>query len=194
MEVGQVDPRADGSGGGPVKRLSLPQAIRDDRGSVMVVVALAMTALLSMIALAVDIGMLFSARGEAQRVADAAALAGAGSFMQTWNGPAAEEAARSVAIEYGTLNTVRDEGVVILPEDVEIDMATHRVTVTVRRNADARKRDRDVVRPGLRCRRSGRGRAGDRGGRACGSGDLLEALHAAGRLGRRRRRRGIRPG
>jgi Flp pilus assembly protein TadG len=119
-----------------VKRLSLPQGIRDDRGSVMVVVALAMTALLSMVALAVDIGMLFSARGEAQRVADAAALAGAGSFMQTWNGPAAEEAARNVAIEYGSLNTVRDEGVVILPEDVEIDMATHRVTVTVRRSAD----------------------------------------------------------
>jgi uncharacterized membrane protein len=39
----------------------------------MVVVALAMTALLSIVALAVDVGMLFTARGEAQRVADAAA-------------------------------------------------------------------------------------------------------------------------
>ena len=133
MEVGQVDSGADGSGGGQVKRLTLPQAFRDDRGSVMVVVALAMTALLSMVALAVDLGMLFTARGEAQRVADSAALAGAGSFLEMWDN---EDRARDVAIEYGALNTVRAEGVEILPEDVEIDMSTHRVTVTVRRTAD----------------------------------------------------------
>ena len=29
--MGQVDPRADDSGGGPVKRLTLPYAFRDDR-------------------------------------------------------------------------------------------------------------------------------------------------------------------
>ncbi len=119
-----------------MKRLTLPQAFRDDRGSVMVVVALAMTALLSMVALAVDLGMLFTARGEAQRVADAAALAGAGSFLQDWDTPDAEDAARDEAIAYGALNTVRAEGVVILPEDVTVDMATHRVTVVVRRTAD----------------------------------------------------------
>lgn len=116
-----------------MKRQALPQALRDDTGSVMVVVALAMTALLSMVALAVDIGMLFSARGEAQRVADAAALAGAGSFLERWDDA---DRAQDVAIQYGVLNTVRDEGVVILPEDVAIDMATHRVTVVVRRTAD----------------------------------------------------------
>jgi hypothetical protein len=107
--------------------------LRDERGSVMVVVALAMTALLSMVALAVDVGMLFTARGEAQRVADAAALAGAGSFLEQWDNA---DRARDVAVEYGTYNTVRAEDVVILDEDVEIDMATHRVTVAVRRTAD----------------------------------------------------------
>ena len=116
-----------------MKRLTLPQAFRDDRGSVMVVVALAMTAILSMVALAVDVGMLFSARGEAQRVADAAALAGAGSFLEA---PDDEERARREAIAYGALNTVRDLGVVILPEDVEVDMDQMRVTVVVRRTAD----------------------------------------------------------
>lgn len=133
MGLGQVAERAGGAGGGQVKRWSLPQVLRDERGSVMVVVALAMTALLSMVALAVDVGMLFTARGEAQRVADAAALAGAGSFLEQWNNA---DRARNVAVEYGSYNTVRAEDVVILDEDVEVDMATHRVTVAVRRTAD----------------------------------------------------------
>jgi hypothetical protein len=99
----------------------------------MVVVALAMTTLLSMVALAVDLGMLFTARGEAQRVADAAALAGAGSFLED---PDNEERARNEAIAYGALNTVRGQGVVIVPDDVEVDMEQMRVTVAVRRTAD----------------------------------------------------------
>jgi hypothetical protein len=119
-----------------VKRRSLPHALRDDRGSVVVVVALAMTALLSMVALAVDIGMLFTARGEAQRVADSAALAGAGAFLDCWDCPWSEDVAVDHAIEYGALNTVRAQGVEILPEDVTVDMATHRVTVVVRRTAE----------------------------------------------------------
>ncbi len=119
-----------------MKRLTLPQAFRDDRGSVMVVVALAMTAILSMVALAVDIGMLFSARGEAQRVADAAALAGAGAFLECADCPWTADVAVDHAVEYGAYNTVRDEGVEILPDDVEVDMTTNRVTVVVRRTAD----------------------------------------------------------
>jgi hypothetical protein len=119
-----------------VKRRSFPHALRDDRGSVMVVVALAMTALLSIVALAVDVGMLFTARGEAQRVADAAALAGAGAFLDCWDCSWADEVAVDHAIDYGALNTVRAQGVEILPEDVTVDMATHRVTVVVRRTAD----------------------------------------------------------
>jgi hypothetical protein len=116
-----------------VKRPTLPHALRDDRGSVVVIVALAMTALLSMLALAVDVGMLFTARGEAQRVADAAALAGAGSFLERWDDPVR---ARRVAIDYGERNTIRDLGVQIEDEDVTVDMATHRVSVVVRRTGD----------------------------------------------------------
>jgi hypothetical protein len=116
-----------------VIRSLLPPALRDDRGSVVVVVALAMTALLSMVALAADIGMLFSTRSEAQRVADAAALAGAGSFLEH---PGDATRARNVAIDYGARNKVRDQQQIILPEDVTVDLSRMRVTVVVRRTSD----------------------------------------------------------
>jgi hypothetical protein len=115
-----------------VKRWSLPQVLRDERGSVMVVVALAMTALLSMVALAVDVGMLFTARGEAQRVADAAALAGAASFIEA---PTDAERPRDLAIEYAGRNDVRRVSVMLEPGDVEVDLANYQVTVTVPRTA-----------------------------------------------------------
>ena len=102
----------------------------------MVVVALAMTAVLSMVALAVDLGMLFASRGEAQRVADSAALAGAGAFLDCWDCSYTAQVAENYAIDYGARNTVRDQGVVILPEDVTVDLARRRVTVVVRRTSD----------------------------------------------------------
>ncbi len=109
--------------------------LRDSRGVSMVLVAITMVALLSATALAIDIGMLLNARTEAQRAADAAALAGAGSlitFPQTVFADA-EAKAQNKAIEYGALNTVTDIPVTLLPEDVDVDLAQERVTVTVRR-------------------------------------------------------------
>jgi hypothetical protein len=53
----------------------------NERGATIIVVALSMLALLSMMALAVDVGMLLTARAEAQRAADSAALAGAGALI-----------------------------------------------------------------------------------------------------------------
>lgn len=107
--------------------------LRDERGSTLVVAALAMTALLSIVALAVDIGMLFTARGEAQRVADAAALAGAASFIEA---PDNGARARDIAVQFAAANTVRDDAVALIDEDVEVDVARHRVSVTVRRTAE----------------------------------------------------------
>lgn len=108
-------------------------AVRNERGSTVVLIAVTMTALLSVLALAIDLGMLFTARGEAQRVADSAALAGAGSFIEA---PGNETRARDVAVDYGARNDVRNQAVELLPEDVEIDLANRRVTVTVRRTGD----------------------------------------------------------
>ncbi|HUP01705.1 MAG TPA: pilus assembly protein TadG-related protein [Gemmatimonadota bacterium] len=116
---------------GPVARSAI-ESLKGDRGSTIVLAALAMTAMLAVVALAVDVGMLFTARGEAQRAADAAALAGAGSLIVQ---PDDEKRARAVAIEFGNANTVREKYAEVLPGDVEIDMARSRVTVTVHRTA-----------------------------------------------------------
>lgn len=103
-----------------------------ERGATIVMIAVAMTALLSMVALAVDIGMLFNARSEAQRAADAAALAGAGYLIVE---PGNEDKAREKAIEYGELNAVGGQLAVVLDEDVEVDLPNELVRVTVRRTA-----------------------------------------------------------
>src|SRR2546426_2929498 len=54
---------------------------KKQKGFVLVVLALLLVALIGFLALAVDIGVLYSARTSAQEVADAAALAGAFTFI-----------------------------------------------------------------------------------------------------------------
>jgi Flp pilus assembly protein TadG len=106
--------------------------LRNQRGAAMPFVALVTVALLGMTALAVDSGMLFTARGEAQRAADAAALAGAGSLISA---PANASRAHATAKTYGEQNLVRDELVQMTDEDITIDLAQGRVTAVVRREA-----------------------------------------------------------
>jgi hypothetical protein len=100
---------------------------------VIVVAAMSLTAVMGALALAIDVGLLYSAKGEAQKAADAAALAGAGSFvMDPGDAPAAKDLAETV----GEQNDVRQEDVEIVPaEDIVVDAALQRVTVTVRRIA-----------------------------------------------------------
>ncbi|HVB99787.1 MAG TPA: pilus assembly protein TadG-related protein [Candidatus Dormibacteraeota bacterium] len=54
-----------------------------ERGATLVFVGVSLLALLSVLALVIDLGMLYVARSEAQRAADAAALAGANVFVTT---------------------------------------------------------------------------------------------------------------
>lgn len=114
------------------------RVLGNTRGVSMVLMAITMVALLSATALAIDIGMLLNARTEAQRAADAAALAGAGSLIVFPPSayPDAEARAENKAIEYGARNTVTEIPVTLLPEDVDVDLALNRVTVTVRRIDD----------------------------------------------------------
>ena len=104
-----------------------------ERGSVTVMVALTITALIALLALGIDLGALFNARSEAQRAADAAALAGASAFLEYQ-----QENARSVAVEramtFATTNEIRGEP--IEPEDVTISVNVDSSTVRarVRRN------------------------------------------------------------
>lgn len=115
----------------PGRRIAPP--LNDERGSTIVMVGLAIAGLLSMVALAVDIGMLFNARSEAQRAADAAAMAGAGSLISApWNDDLAKDEAIRVAGE----NTVRGLQVTMLREDVDVDIPNSQVTARVRRTED----------------------------------------------------------
>jgi Flp pilus assembly protein TadG len=100
--------------------------VSDERGSATVIVALTATGLMALLALGIDLGALFNARSEAQRAADAAALAGASAFLEYQ-----QESARSVAVEramaYATSNDIR--GRRIAPEDVTITVNLDSSTV-----------------------------------------------------------------
>lgn len=102
----------------------------DERGSVMVVVALTLAGLMGIIALGVDLGALFNARSEAQRAADAAALAGASAFLEYQNAEAVR-VAQGRATTFATSNSIRDEA--ITPEEVsvwvDLDDATVRASI-----------------------------------------------------------------
>ena len=77
-----------------------------ERGFTLALVALSLMALLGVGALAVDLSMLMDARAEAQRAADAAALAGASAFQQMSGLPEATPEAFTRAFNYAAANTV----------------------------------------------------------------------------------------
>lgn len=68
--------------------------LKDEKGSVMVIFALAMTALMGLTAMVVDVGLLYWERARLMDTADAAALGGAQEL------PASETEAETVASEY----------------------------------------------------------------------------------------------
>ena len=80
--------------------------IRNERGATIALVAVTLTALLGMGALAVDLGMLMKARGDAQRTADAAALAGASAFIDDNVPLNARPEARARALEFAVKNYI----------------------------------------------------------------------------------------
>jgi hypothetical protein len=91
----------------------------------------AMLATLAAVAIAVDVGKLLTADSEAQRAADAGALAGASAFIDDPGN--AEAVAKVRAKEYSELHTVRHQTVsIVTDEDVQVDLVNFRVDVTVR--------------------------------------------------------------
>ncbi|MHB1038363.1 MAG: pilus assembly protein TadG-related protein [Pirellulales bacterium] len=82
---------------------------RRRRGNILVLSAFLMVAMVAMIAFAVDMGYLVSARTELQRSADAAALAGALDLVNRFNGTTATQrtaTARTAASTYAGYNHV----------------------------------------------------------------------------------------
>jgi Flp pilus assembly protein TadG len=104
----------------------------NEDGSAAALVAVSLTALVSIMALGIDIGMLFNARSEAQRAADSAALAGASAFLD-FPANEATKPARERAIEYATQNTVRNSAVDPSEVEVQVNVDSATVTVAVRR-------------------------------------------------------------
>ncbi len=107
---------------------------RDDRGATLVFVALALITLLSVMALAIDLGILYVARSQAQRAADAAALAGADVFYTEGcvsgasgcvAGGSQESLAAAQAINAASQNTVAGQSASInCPEYADPSLAS----------------------------------------------------------------------
>ncbi len=109
-------------------RSQIRNRVRDEQGATLVLTVLGIVVFLGMVALAVDIGMLLGARTESQRVADAAALAGAGSLITQ---PDDEDRARQWAIYYAAQNTVLGTIADMRPEDVDVLLDEDKVRVRV---------------------------------------------------------------
>ena len=104
------------------------------RGVALPLVAVALMALLAMCALAIDLGMAFTARSEAQRVADAAALAGGSAYLD-FTLANVTQPATDRAFEYALRNTVRNVAVDSSEVTVQVIPDSMKIRVWVARQA-----------------------------------------------------------
>ncbi|HEU4647488.1 MAG TPA: pilus assembly protein TadG-related protein [Gemmatimonadales bacterium] len=81
------------------------EMLTNERGGTIAFVAVSMVALLSMMALAIDLAMLHKARNEAQRAAEAASLAGASAFQDV-TGSAQIDSAEARALRLASANFI----------------------------------------------------------------------------------------
>lgn len=88
-----------------------------ERGASLALVAISMIAFFAMAALAVDLSMLFGRRAEAQRAADAAALAGASAYLDFAVPTDARDLARERAIQYAAANWMGGDPIVVDSSD-----------------------------------------------------------------------------
>jgi hypothetical protein len=106
---------------------------RNDEGFVLVVVAALLFVLVGFVALGVDVGVLYSARTSSQEIADAAALAGAFTFISN---PLAAQP--QTAIDHATAvavaNSIMTVPVTAGNVTVAVDVPNQRVTVDIQTN------------------------------------------------------------
>src|SRR5688572_29845266 len=113
---------------------------RDESGMSYVFIGLGFMAFLSASMLAIDVGMLMTARNQAQNSADAGALAGAVALLyDNYDDRSASGPAVTSAIAAATGNQVMAKNVSVLPGDVTFPLdpsgEANRVKVSVRRTA-----------------------------------------------------------
>jgi Flp pilus assembly protein TadG len=117
-----------------IDRHKTPVSLSPERGVALPFVALILVVLLGMTALAVDLGILLGVRTEAQRTADAAALAGASVLLL--NGQD-EAGARDEAVAFAARNRVGGENLSIDRDaDVTVDLSRGYVGVRIQRTED----------------------------------------------------------
>ena len=107
-----------------------------ERGAIIVLAALVMVVVLGAAALAVDVGILYTARAQCQNAADSGALACAG-YMLTLNNlnPGAVGRIKNKGVEYANYNKVLSEPVLITTGNVTVDLGLRRCRVCVPRTA-----------------------------------------------------------
>ena len=103
----------------------------DQKGFVLILVAAVLIVLIGFVALGVDAGTLYSARTSAQEVADAAALAGAYTFITNPTDPQLATFARDTAIQVAANNSVMGQPVTAGDLTVSVDLANKRVSVSL---------------------------------------------------------------
>lgn len=105
-----------------------------ERGMTLVLVAMCIFVFIGIAALAVDVGVMYTARTSAQHAADAGALAGAYTFViqPTATQP---QTATDAAVRIANQNNVLGTSAGITSADVTVDQANRRVTVVVPRTA-----------------------------------------------------------
>jgi Flp pilus assembly protein TadG len=103
------------------------------RGLTVPMLALFIVILLTFAALAVDLGVLYSARTGAQAAADAAALAGAFTFVTQPNAADKVQTAKDAAITVASQSSILGQAVSITAANIVVDPSKNRVSVTVPR-------------------------------------------------------------
>src|SRR5215831_10336385 len=96
-------------------------ASKKQKGFVVLVLALVLVALVGFLAIAVDIGVLYSARTSAQEVADAAALAGAFTFINDTQSPQPQTASDN-ALQVALNNSILGQPVAAAGVNVNVDV------------------------------------------------------------------------
>jgi hypothetical protein len=113
--------------------------LRNERGAVLALVVLCLIVFLGLAALAIDLGLLYVARGEAQRAADAGAHAGGAHMIRNFgmNQAQLEQEIKEVAVGVARRNLVRGAAVSVDldQDDVEVLWDEEKVRVHVHRTS-----------------------------------------------------------
>src|SRR5678809_529971 len=104
--------------------------VQNERGVTLALMAVTVFLMLGMMAIAIDYGMIKSAKAEAQRAMDAAALAGASAFLVTDPEADRNAIAHDWAKEYAAKHTAHRVVVDSAAVTIDVDLVAHTVAAS----------------------------------------------------------------